>query len=172
MFEIYTFFENTTEICNFFENRTEIYTFFENRFEIYTCILFENRTEILSMVDGLTISTNVHDWQRLQEQWCRVSPWGFRTFHFWHDMRKQTDIIHLWEGNVWGFRIVVRKAASPAWRVAGKRNQQSWAQASRCSRPRRWQRSQGTPNSPPESQTGLGQESCPWIETMQKDLLK
>ena len=45
MFEIYTFFEN----------RTEIYTFFENRFEIYTCILFENRTEILSMVDGLTI---------------------------------------------------------------------------------------------------------------------
>ena len=33
----------------------EIYTFFENRFEIYTCILFENRTEILSMVDGLTI---------------------------------------------------------------------------------------------------------------------
>ena len=47
MFEIYTFFEN----------RTEIYTFFKNRFEIYTCILFENRTEILSMVDGLTIST-------------------------------------------------------------------------------------------------------------------
>ena len=60
MFEIYTFFENTTEICNFFENRTEFYTFFENRFEIYTHILFENRTEIsniLSMVDGLTIST-------------------------------------------------------------------------------------------------------------------
>ena len=57
MFEIYTFFENTTEICNFFENTTEIYTFFENRFEIYTCILFENRTEILSMIDGLTIST-------------------------------------------------------------------------------------------------------------------
>ena len=58
MFEIYTFFENTTEIYTFFENRTEIYTFFENRFEIYTCILFENRTEIsniLSMVDGLTI---------------------------------------------------------------------------------------------------------------------
>ena len=43
----------------FFENRTEIYTFYENRFEIYTCILFENTTEIsniLSMVDGLTIS--------------------------------------------------------------------------------------------------------------------
>ena len=59
MFEIYTFFENTTEIYTFFENRTEIYTFFENRFEIYTCILFENRTEIsniLSMVDGLTIT--------------------------------------------------------------------------------------------------------------------
>ena len=34
MFEIYIFFENTTEICNF----------------------FENRTEILSMVDGLTIN--------------------------------------------------------------------------------------------------------------------
>ena len=46
LFEIYTFFENTTEI----------YTFFENRFEIYNCILFENITEILSMVDGLTIS--------------------------------------------------------------------------------------------------------------------
>ena len=58
MFENYTFFENTTKICIFFENRTKIYTFFENRFEIYTCILFENRTEILSMVDGLTI--NVH----------------------------------------------------------------------------------------------------------------
>ena len=45
-FEIYTFFENTTEIRNFFDNRTEIYTFLENRFEIYTGILFENRTEI------------------------------------------------------------------------------------------------------------------------------
>ena len=61
MFEIYTFFENTTEIYTFFENRTEIYTFFENRFEIYTCILFENRTEILSMVDGLTIRSNRHE---------------------------------------------------------------------------------------------------------------
>ena len=59
MFEIYTFFENTTEIYTFFKNRTEIYTFFENRFEIYTCILFENRTEILSMVDGLTIRANL-----------------------------------------------------------------------------------------------------------------
>ena len=52
MFEIYTFFENTTEI----------YTFFENRTEIYTCILFEIRTEIsniLSMVDGLTIQQNL-----------------------------------------------------------------------------------------------------------------
>ena len=59
MFKIYTFSENTTEICNFFENRTEIYTFFENRCEIYTCILFENGTEILkilSMVDGLSIN--------------------------------------------------------------------------------------------------------------------
>ena len=59
MFEIYTFFENTTEIYTFFEKRTEIHTFFENRIEIYTCILFKNSTEIsniLSMVDGLTIS--------------------------------------------------------------------------------------------------------------------
>ena len=58
VFEIYTFFENTTENYTFFENRTEIYTFFENRCKIYTCILFENRTEIsniLSMVDGLSI---------------------------------------------------------------------------------------------------------------------
>ena len=33
--------------------------------------------------------------------------------------------LFIYGGAMWGFRIVVRKAASPAWRVAGKRNQQS-----------------------------------------------
>ena len=45
MFEMYTFFENRTEIRTFFENRTEMCILFENRFEIYSYILFENRTE-------------------------------------------------------------------------------------------------------------------------------
>ena len=45
MFEICTFFKNTTKIYTFFEKWTEIYTFFKNRFEIYTFILFENRTK-------------------------------------------------------------------------------------------------------------------------------
>ena len=62
MLEIYTFFENMTEIYTFFEKRTEIYTISKNRFEIYTYILFENRTEILSMVEGLTITKTFFMW--------------------------------------------------------------------------------------------------------------
>ena len=45
MFEIYTFFENRTEIYTY-ENSTEIYIFYENRTEIYIRILFENMFEI------------------------------------------------------------------------------------------------------------------------------
>jgi len=36
--------------------------------------------------------------------------------------------LFIYGGQCGVFRIVVRKAASPAWRVAGKRNQPSWAQ--------------------------------------------
>ena len=56
MFEIYTFFENTTEI--FFENRTEIYTFFEKglKFILAFCLKIGPKiSNILSMVDGLSI---------------------------------------------------------------------------------------------------------------------
>ena len=42
MFEIYTFFDNRTEIC----------FLFENRFEIYSYMLFENRT---ATADEVTI---------------------------------------------------------------------------------------------------------------------
>ena len=57
MFEIYTFFENTTEI----------YTFFENRIEIYTCILFENRTKISSILSMVWTHYNSNSFFRLTE---------------------------------------------------------------------------------------------------------
>ena len=111
MFEIYTFFQNTTEIC----------TFFENRFEICTCILFENRTEILSMVDGLTITSKNcaynFDW------WfcCRdIAIFSFPTFTmlFW--------IRRLWSDVGWEKRKVTSGAvffnlhtAATFWRARG-----------------------------------------------------
>ena len=68
IFEIYSFYENRTEICIFFENRTEICTFFENRTKIYFFSKIGSKftfafcskigpkiSNILSMADEVTI---------------------------------------------------------------------------------------------------------------------
>ena len=47
--------QNVQNLHFFRKYDRNLHFFFKNRVEIYICILFENRTEILSMVDGLTI---------------------------------------------------------------------------------------------------------------------